>query len=215
MICVSIAEPSVEDCLEALKGLKFAEIRMESMALNAEGIRKIFGQPLQLIATCRHGKLDDRTRKELLLGAIAAGADYVDVEVESDSSYRKEIIDAARSRNCRVIISFHDYEKTPTVGRLRQIVDLCFSEGADIAKIACRILSERDNARLLGLLDEEGFDRKLIVVGMGETGKITRMAAPFLGSPFTYASLVEGKETARGQIRKDRLENIMRSIRGA
>ncbi len=215
MICVSIAEPSVEDCLEALKGLKFAEIRMESMALNAEGIRKIFGQPLQLIATCRPGKLDDRTRKELLLGAIAAGADYVDVEVESDSTYRKDIIDAARSGNCRVIISFHDYKKTPTLERLRQIVDLCFSEGADIAKVACRILSERDNARLLGLLDEEGFDRKLIVVGMGEAGKITRMAAPFLGSPFTYASLVEGKETARGQIRKDRLENIMRSIRGA
>lgn len=198
-----------------MKGLEFAEIRMEGMALTAEGIRKIFGRPASLIATCRPGKLDDRTRKELLLAAIEAGADYVDVEVESDSSYRRDIIDAARSRNCQVIISFHDYEKTPTLERLKQVVDLCFSEGADIAKIACRIVSERDNARLLGLLDEKGSDRKVIVVGMGEAGKITRMAAPFLGSPFTYASLAEGKETARGQIRKDRLENIMRSIRGA
>ena len=87
------------------------------------------------------------------------------------------------------------------------------AEGADIAKIACKVHSERDNIRLLGLLDREKSGGELVVVGMGEQGRITRIVAPFLGSPFTYASLAEGKETAVGQVSKNKLENIMRLIR--
>jgi 3-dehydroquinate dehydratase I len=214
MICVSIAEPSVERCVKALKGLDFAEIRMEGMELGIDSIKAIFAQPLSLIATCRPGNLDDGKRKQLLMSAIAAGADYVDIEVESDSRHRKEIIEVARARGCQVIISFHDYEQTPPLERLKQIVSLCFTKGADIAKVACRVRTDRDNARLLGLLDAAGFEKRLIVVGMGEKGKILRIAAPFLGSPFTYASLARERETAEGQIEKDRLEHIIRFIHG-
>ena len=40
----------------------------------------------------------------------------------------------------------------------------------------------------------------MVVLGMGEMGKITRIMAPFLGAEFTFAAMDEGKETAPGQI---------------
>ena len=60
---------------------------------------------------------------------------------------------------------------------------------------------------------EKIFNKKIIVIGMGEKGKITRIVAPLLGSPFTYASLKEGKETAEGQISVDRLKELMRLLK--
>ncbi|OPY67405.1 MAG: 3-dehydroquinate dehydratase [Syntrophorhabdus sp. PtaU1.Bin050] len=212
MICVSIAERSAEACLKALSGLDFAEIRMEGMNLTVEDIRTIFSQPLTLMATCRPGIMEDGQRRDLLINAIEAGARYVDIEAGSDSRYRQAIVDRARACGCQVIMSFHDYNKTPPLKTLKQIISLCFAEGADIAKIACKVHSERDNIRLLGLLDREKSG-ELVVIGMGEQGRITRIVAPLLGSPFTYASLAEGKETGSGQVSKGKLENIMRLIR--
>jgi len=212
MICVSIAEPNVERCLAALEGIGLAEVRMERMVLAREDIRRIFASSAQLIATCRPGPLPDDRRGRLLADAIEAGASYVDVEIESEETLKRHIIEAARRQGCRVILSFHDYEKTPGLRRLNAIISRCFTEGADVAKIACTVHSGRDNARLLGLLDRDRRGKKLIVVGMGEKGKITRIVAPFLGSPFSYASPSEGKETSEGQMTRKRLEAIMESI---
>jgi len=212
MICVSIAERSAEACLKALSGLEIAEIRMEGMNVTVEDIRTILSQPLTLMATCRPGIMEDGQRRDLLINAIEAGARYVDIEAGSDSRYRQAIVDRARACGCQVIMSFHDYNKTPPLKTLKQIISLCFAEGADIAKIACKVHSERDNIRLLGLLDREKSG-ELVVIGMGEQGRITRIVAPLLGSPFTYASLAEGKETGSGQVSKGKLENIMRLIR--
>ena len=207
MICVSIGDCSVEECIKSLQGLELAEIRMDKMKLSEEEVRKIFPQKLKLIATCRATKtLNDNERKKLLLAAIDAGAAYVDIEVESSDTYKKEILSKAKSKGCKVIISYHNYEQTPQKGELEQIVDWCFDSGADIAKIACKVNSEKDNARLLGLLDS---DRKIIAIGTGEKGKITRVLGPLLGSPFTYASLKKGKETAEGQIGHNKLKELM------
>ncbi len=98
-----------------------------------------------------------------------------------------------------------------TEGRMLQIVALCFESGGDIAKIACKVNSERDNARLLGLLDS---GRDVIVIGMGEKGRITRIVAPLLGSPFTYAAPARGRETADGQPDRETMERYLRMLSG-
>jgi 3-dehydroquinate dehydratase-1 len=208
MICVSLAEPSVAACLAALKGLDFAEIRMDMMKLTLEEIPRLFSGNRALIATCRPGGRSDEERKRLLMRAIASGATFVDVEIESETTYREEIVATARLCGCRVIVSHHDYERTPERPALEACVSACFEAGADIAKIACMVRSDRENARLLALLDT---DREVVVVGMGERGKITRILAPLLGSPFTYASLSQGKETADGQIDRETLEKLLRT----
>ena len=197
MICISIAEPTVEACLKVLEGLEFAEVRLDAMDVEPGRIRGIFSRPLTLIATCRPGKHSNGERKAMLLEAIGAGAAYVDVEVDAELEYRSELFSAARKVGCEVIISFHDFRRTPGDAELREVLERCLALNPDLVKIACKVNSERDGARLLGLLDTTA---KLLVVGLGPLGRTVRIAAPLLGSPFTYASLEEGKETGEGQM---------------
>ena len=213
MICVSISDCSVQDCLAAVGKEKFAEVRLETISgLKQEDVREIFSRKAKLIATCRPGSMKEEERKKLLLAAIEAGAAYVDVEVDAADDYKREIVPKARAKGCKVIVSFHDYDKTPLREELQQIVKWCFESGADIAKIACKANSEKDCARLLGLLDCEG---KLIAIGMGDKGRITRVVAPLLGSPFTYASVSDGKETAKGQMTAEKTRKLMEEVRHA
>ncbi len=206
-ICVSVSEPDAGKALAALKGIPFAEVRLDAMKAGASEVRRIFSAKSVLIATCRPGagRTDDE-RKSLLFAAIDAGAKYVDVEVDASDAYKSEIAAAAKKKGCTLIISYHNYEKTPSRAELEQIVGWCFDSGAQIAKIACKSNSTQDNARLLGLLDSS---RRLVVIGMGAKGKITRIAAPLLGSPFTFASFGKGKETAEGQMGRKTLEKLM------
>jgi len=210
MICISIAEKTPEKNLKALKDVDFAEIRIDRMERpQVPGIKKIFSHPTRLIATCRPGKIPDKKRQTLLTTAISAGAAYVDIGLESDKGIKKTILEKARLAGCKVIVSYHNFITTPAETKLRDIIEECFVSGADIAKIACMVHSDHENIILLGLLLDS---RPLVVIGMGEKGKVTRIAAPILGSLFTYASLSSGKETAAGQLDKTNLEKIFRIL---
>ena len=211
MICVSLAEETPVKCIRALKGIDFAEIRIDKMTCSIEDIKKIFSQHSCLIATCRPGAMDDKTRKALLTAAIAAGAAFVDIEVDANDKFKKAIIKKARGSGCRVVISYHNLDETPQTAELELIKKRCFESGADIVKIACRVNSDKENARLFSLYDQRHFP--LIVIGMGNRGKITRIVAPFLGSPFTYACLKNGTETAAGQMNMSTLERIFQELK--
>jgi 3-dehydroquinate dehydratase type I len=210
MICVSLAEPTLAGCFAALVGLPFAEIRMDRMHLSAVDVHALFSSHRRLIATCRPGEFPDEEREELLIAAIDAGAAYVDVEVDSEGPYRDAIVARARQAGCEVIVSFHDHHRTPDRAELEARRAACFEAGADIAKIACKAHTGRDNARLLGLLDDR---RKVVVIAMGAEGRITRVVAPLLGSPFTFASSAEGRETAEGQMDRETLFRLMETVR--
>ncbi len=214
MICISLDERYDTSFLRSLHDIDFAEIKMDRMRLSDEDIRDIFSQPIRLIATCRSGYLIDSVRMEYFLKAIEAGASYVDIEVESDTRFKKSIIGAACKKGCKVIISYHDYMKTPSEGTLNEIVRLCFAEGAHIVKIACMVNSTSDAARLIGIFRNKEFEDKVIVMGMGDKGKLVRVVTPFIGGLFTYASLEKGKETAEGQIEHIRLRNAMEVLAG-
>jgi len=205
MICISIAEKTAEECIKALEGVELAEIRLDAMDIDASDIEKIFSMPAKLIATYRPGKCNDEKRHMALLKAIDSGASFVDIELEAGEDYRKVLVKHAKSKGCKVIISHHDFKGTPCRAELEKIVNNCFESGADIAKIACKVDSDADNARLLGLLDS---GKQIIVIGMGEKGRITRLAAPLLGSPFTFAAPERGKETAEGQMTADEMKKV-------
>ncbi len=197
MICVSLAEKTFKDCLKALEEVEFAEIRMDKMDVTAEEINTLFSSRSKLIATCRPGFQKKDKRLELLLAAVHAGAAYIDIEMESDEDFRNTIMSKARKTGCLTIISYHNFKGTPDKQELNRIVQNCFNEGADLVKIACKVHNNMENVRLISLLEDV---RPIIVIGLGEEGKKTRFIAPLLGSPFTYASLSKGKETAEGQL---------------
>lgn len=197
MVCATVAEKDASQCREALKKCAFAEVRMDLMDIDMADVPSLFAGGTGLIATCRPGRMTDRERMDLLMAAIDEGAEYVDVEMESAEDYREPIVERARQKGCKVIISYHNYVETPGRAELEGIVSRCFDAGADLAKIACAVKSPRDNARLIGLADSE---RPVVVIGMGALGAITRIAAPLLGSPFTYGAYEKGREVVEGQL---------------
>lgn len=210
MICVSVAEKGMEACINALKGIEFAEVRLDKAMVSEHEIGKVFSVPVKLIATCRPGKMSEEERGKSLQKAIEAGASFVDLELDMREEQMTVIAQKAREKGCKVIVSFHDHEKTPSREELERIVNACFKKGADIAKVACKVNSVQDNANLFGLL---GMQRKIVVVGIGAKGRITRVVAPFLGSQFTYAAHSKGKETAEGQMEKAELEKAIAVIK--
>ena len=210
MICVSIAEPTLDDCLAAVKGLDLVEVRIDKTALSLEDIKRLFAEPVKMIATCRPGTRTEEERLAALLAAIAAGAAFVDIEVDAPRASREAVLTAAREKGCRVIVSYHNFTETPLKHHLLQVIEECFDLGADIAKIVCRVQNSQDCVRMLSLYESR---KNVIAFGMGPLGVITRIAAPFLGAPLTYASLAPGKETAEGQPDLKTLEAVMKFVR--
>ncbi len=209
MICASIAEKDVTRCIEALDKVEVAEIRIDLGEFSNEEIRKVFSRRKKTIATCRPGKIRDEERVEMLKIAIAAGATYVDIEFEAGQDYKNDLIDFAHKHQCDVIISYHNYDRTPELDELEEIVRQCYAQGADLAKIATHVNVNRDNSKILSLYKAPG---RLVAIGMGDLGRISRIVAPFLGAEFTYASLSDGEATAPGQISYDRLNKFILEI---
>ena len=210
MICVSIAQPTLEECRADLKGLDFAEIRIDKTGLTPVEVKELFAEPLKLIATCRPGTRSDDDRRAVLLAAIAAGAAYVDIEVEAPAPLLAAVLAAAREKGVKVIISYHNNAETPVRHLLLQAIESCFDHGADIAKVICRVRGPQDCVRILSLYEAR---KNVIALGMGELGIITRIAALFLGAPLTYAALAPGKETAEGQPDLKTLQAIMNLVK--
>jgi 3-dehydroquinate dehydratase-1 len=209
MICVSLAEKDPNVCLEILEKVEMAEIRIDLAELPDEDIMKVFSPRKKLIATCRPGKYTASERMHKLKLAVESGATFVDIEYEAEDDFRNAMIEYAHARQCDVIISYHNYECTPELDELEKIMNKCFELGADIAKMATLVKVNRDNSKILSLYKAPG---RLIAIGMGELGKISRIVAPFLGAEFTYAALTEDSITAPGQISYDRLNKYILEI---
>jgi len=196
MICISIQHIAQLDEIRALD-TALLELRFDLIKESPEVIMPLVSSGIKIIATCRPGTLDRKKRVQLLKKSIDLGADLIDLEVESDHEYQFELIDYAKKQNREVIISWHNFENTPGKDELGSILEECYSIGADIAKIATFVNDEKDIANLLSLYSLKG---RKVVLGMGEKGKITRLAATHLGAEFTFASTDAGNETAPGQI---------------
>ena len=82
------------------------------------------------------------------------------------------------------------------------------AEGADLVKLACQANSQADSARLLSLYENY---KNILVIGMGAQGAITRIAAPFLGAPFSFVAGKAGK-TAPGQLTFSEMQQAIQLI---
>ncbi len=208
-ICISLGGMPFGTCLQLASAWPLVEVRLDLMKLDPEKIDVLAMQCRQWVATCRPGDYTERERAVLLSAAIRAGATYVDIEYESDATYRQPLIDLAKQYQCKVIISYHNFESTPTVNNLNQIIRHSTVMGADRVKIAVTACTTADCSRVMALYEQHD---NLIAFAMGETGKITRIAAPFLGADFTFASIDEAHLTAPGQLTVSQMEVVYRIL---
>jgi 3-dehydroquinate dehydratase-1 len=145
------------------------------------------------IITARHpaeggaNTLSIQHRRELLLRFLPR-AQYVDVELRSANALRP-VISAARKKNIRCIISFHDFDSTPGIGRLFRKARAAKRLGADIFKVATRTDTRAQLARLLEFIANKDVDLALSVMGIGKLGRKSRRELMRHGSVLNYAHI--------------------------
>lgn len=217
-LCVSVAATTNEEALTAAalaeKSADVIEIRLDYLSSPAVRpfIKKIKKPVLFTNRPAWEGGLftgDEQSRVNLLLEAVAEGADYVDIELKADSRIRQQIITGAREANTRTIISWHDFKTTASRPALESILQEQYRSGADIGKIVTMAHSVEDVLRVLNLqvlAREMGFP--LIAFCMGRTGMISRVATLELGGFMTYAAPDDGPPTAPGQLPASFIKNF-------
>ncbi|MBN1186015.1 MAG: type I 3-dehydroquinate dehydratase [Bacteroidales bacterium] len=210
MICISLAEKDPSQCLNLLSQVEMAEIRLDLVNYCDADIKKIFSAGKKLVATCRPKQYPDEKQMRSLTMAIQSGASYIDIEMEAPETIRKELIQVAKLNECDVILSYHNYSNTPDIVELNKMVEEMYSMGADVAKVATMANDMKDAAKILSLYS---LGKRIVALGMGDAGKITRLMAPLFHAEFTFATLEKGKETAPGQVTKDQLIEILNLIK--
>lgn len=150
--------------------------------------------------------------KELLFSG-RAGPDAIDIELSTEEKLRDELIKTAKEQGISVIVSYHDFTKTPSAAEMKKILENAFLTGADIAKLAVMPQSMQDVLTLLQVtLKAREAKKPICTISMGELGKHTRVIAPLYGSVLTYASVE--KAAAPGQLRADRVKIAMEILGG-
>lgn len=216
MICTSIQDKNLDQIFEILTSgmVEMAEIRLDLCPeLDDEAIEELFsGTDIPLVATCRiEGSASMQEAEHKLKTAIQAGARYVDVELEAPAPMGKRIRRAARECGTSLIRSYHNFDGTPDVGVLEEMVTKCRIFGSDVIKIVTTAHGSEDVERVMSLygmvypdgkVQEEGT---LVAFCMGEEGRSSRLEALKRGAPFTYASLDAASATAPGQWTTDEM----------
>jgi 3-dehydroquinate dehydratase-1 len=135
---------------------------------------------------------------------------YVDALDEDISSEElPQIIREVKSHNKKMIISYHNFKKTPANTDLQDFINKAQAYNADVIKIAVQINNQDDILRLLTIL-ANNKQQPLIAFGMGKLGKITRLITPYFGSLLTYCSIKEA--VAPGQFNYDNYLKIKKLL---
>lgn len=217
-VAIGFSDDVIEaDILDARRaGVDIAEIRIDlfQSTKTADVVKKMSAFTLlPTIATIRtkeEGGSWNGSQKEriALFHEILPHVDAIDVELAS-AKKTMSVVNAARKMGKLVVISFHDFEKTPSAKALKKIVAEANRAGVDIVKIATHVASKADVRALSSLLTED--NQNLIVIGMGPRGLVTRLSFPGLGSLVTFASH-GGFQTAPGQIPYDAMRDQLRLL---
>ncbi len=173
----------------------FLELRVDEFALNAAPLEKALPRLCApLIVTVRHpreggsGDLSAARRRELFRRFLPHAA-LVDVELRSADALG-DVVDEARSGGVGVILSYHDFRRTPALEKMAALRAKAKAAGAAVFKLAAVANTPAEASRLLAFLASGGRPA-LAVMGMGRFGKMSRLALGGAGSVLNYGYLAE------------------------
>jgi 3-dehydroquinate dehydratase / shikimate dehydrogenase len=216
LLCETVTGDTMAQLLAARNAA--ADVGVDIVELRLDGVKDLdvagalHGCRARVIATCRPkwegGRFDgsEEARRRVLEQALAAGADYVDVEwkalrpfeslrvapsaVEGRQAQATLFAEFVHANRSRVVLSSHDFTGVPT--------DLCTRAGAMRDTGAAVIKVAVTAARLSDTLPLRELAKQgdAVVIGMGDAGVPSRLLATRFGSRWTYG----GNGVAPGQI---------------
>jgi 3-dehydroquinate dehydratase-1 len=167
-----------------------------------------------LIITVRHpgeggaAPLSFTQRAELYRRFLPFAA-LIDMELRSAKAL-SPILAEAKSAGVGRILSWHDFQKTPSLEALRQRWENAREFSPEIIKFATRTRTARDFARLVEFMATAPRRPALSLMGMKEFGKISRLALARTGSVLNYGHL--GELQVPGQWKAKELKQVLAGI---
>ncbi len=228
-ICVSVVETTTEKIIQQIQQLQdcdLIELRIDFYE-NIHDLKQVHELLLQvrqqanlpLLLTYRslkeggHIQLTDQEYLSLVQTACQSGCvDIVDIELESGNMLVYQLVEIAHQNHVKVLMSYHDFEKTPTVMEMKERLEKMEIMGADICKIAVMPFSYKDVIHLLNTTMEmsQKLTKPLVTMSMGKIGKITRIVGELVGSSITFASV--GQSSAPGQLTLEDMQILLEVI---
>lgn len=201
-LCETVTATSMAELIAARDAASAADL----VELRLDGVDRpdvagaLAGRQRPVIVTCRAqwegGRFQgsEEERRRVLEEAVAAGAEYVDVE------WRAGFTDLIARAPERVVISSHDFDGVPA--DLTDRVGAMRATGARTIKVA--VMTRRLSDTLP--LREIGREGRAVVIGMGDAGISTRLLPSRFESCWTYG----GNAVAPGQVPAARMRSEFR-----
>lgn len=235
MICIPITDGTREEALCSIgRSAPVAdaiELRMDLIAdanlAQLIAAARHASDSVKIIVTCRRPEesllpADGATARQkppcqakdkvaLLRQAIALGADFIDVELACGEKTIRQLQSFCRRQKstARLIVSWHDISKTPSLPKLKEIFRACVKSGADIVKVVPYARNLTDNLKILSLIAyARERNQEIIAMCMGELGQMSRAMAPLWGSFLSFAVLPGEKKSAPGQLTVSAMREI-------
>lgn len=197
--------------------LSFASDTKQVIALGHE-LKKILGNK-PMIATIRTknegGQLEisdadyGKTYQAYLKNPFM---DWLDVEMFRDQKVVSEIVQKAHQKKVLVVMSNHDFQKTPSQDEIEKRLLKQDQMGADVLKIAVMPKSKQDVFALMNatLKVSQQTTKPLLTMSMGQLGTISRVATANMGGSYSFGMI--GEASAPGQIDVTKLKQILKTV---
>ncbi len=229
-ICIPIAEKTTKAVVEKMvvakkSGADLVEIWLGEIK-NPDIPKIVSSADTPIIVNCKGGKErggftgSDSKKIELLLSAVKAGVDYVDVDakfyaglekVKNSASMWKEFQE--RKKDFTLILSTHYFSGTPGLPHLMTELSRTLELKPDVVKFVAFPKNLKDVVTMIRMAEKLTSKRiPHIVISMGDLGKITRLASPVLQNEIMFATIDKKSATAPGQIPAKELHKIYKIL---
>lgn len=213
--CVSVAEETPEKTMSALKKAllksEYAEIRFDYLDQDKipEVLEKTKTQMNRLVCTLRPksegGRFRGSEKERISILKLISEYEPFLLDVEYSTLVKNNDLKSyLRRSECEILVSWHDFKKTPNLQKLYQKF-LAMKKFSNNIKIVTSAKSIEDTSTILSLYEKSG-KTKLIAFAMGDSGRISRILCLFLGAPYSYVSL--GKPVAPGQFSVEQTKKL-------
>jgi len=214
--CVSIVENSSykikQNLKDALKKSDYVEIRFDFLKTDEipKTLESIKKDLKKIVCTLRPksegGKFEGGEKERIAILKLIAEYNPFLLDIEFNTIKKnKELAKYLKSTKTKLLISWHDFKKTPKFSELKSMMSQ-MTEFSHNVKIVTTAKSVDDSTRTLQLYSKNRKNN-LIAFAMGDNGRISRILCLYLGSPYTYVSL--GKPVAPGQLSIDEVKKII------
>lgn len=218
---VIASDPDVDIIEYRIDYLNFATDPAQIAALGQQIVAAVHGKPLILtFRTKSEGgtkEISDKEYGAIYLALIKAHfIDILDVEMFRQPAVVREVVEAAHKAGIKVVMSSHDFNKTPSTAEIVARLRKQDAMGADILKIAVMPHNVPDVLELLDATAQirDRYSRKpLLTMSMGGLGAVSRFSGQVFGSDLTFGMI--GEASAPGQVDAKSLHQVLDTINDA